>query len=222
MNKLVKRGFSAYKIFLKDKLAMSLMMFIPGMMMFIGAINGKGNDTVAMPLGILSAGLAFTFWSFYQIGYIRANFVKMAPGDAKSIEKTAFYMQIFETVLYLAVVALGVFLLINQAFMNKVLNLMSGGFTTLNGVLGAIEIYKKREHKDFRWWFKLVLTVVELVLGPYFLFMSDGVEIGWYVAMGALTAMAGALEVISALTPESIRSTMQDGKDIVQIFKERG
>ena len=73
MNKLVKRGFSAYKVFLKDKLAMALMMFIPGVMMFLGALNGKGNDTVAMPLGITAAGSVFTFWACYQVGRIKTE-----------------------------------------------------------------------------------------------------------------------------------------------------
>ena len=60
MNKLVKRGIKAYNIFLKNKMAASLMMFIPGVMMTIAAIQGNGNDTKTLPLMILIAGEVFT------------------------------------------------------------------------------------------------------------------------------------------------------------------
>ena len=220
MNKLVKRGFSAYRIFLKNKLAMAMMMFIPGVMMFIGAMNGHGNDTVSMPLGITSAGMAFTFWALYRVGYIKAQYDNAQTREDKKSQKTTMILQILEAVVYLLVVAVGIFLLINQSFMDKVLNLMAGFFTTLNGVMGIIDTIKKRDHRNFRWGFKLILTVLELVLGPYFLIMSDGIETGWYLVMGLLTAVAGALEVIAALTPETLRSTIQDGKDIIKTLKD--
>ncbi len=220
MNKFVKRGFSAYRIFLKNKLAMAMMMFIPGVMMFIGAMNGRGNDTVSMPLGITSAGLAFTFWAFYRVGYLKAELDHAPSEQAKKSQKTTIFLQILEAALYLVVVAVGLFLLINQDFMDKVLNLMAGFFTTLNGVMGIIDTIKKRDHRNLRWGFKLILTVLELVLGPYFLIMSDGIETGWYLVMGLLTAVAGALEVIAALTPESLRSTIKDGKDIFKTLKD--
>lgn len=59
MNKLVKRGLKAYNIFLKNKIAASLMMFIPGVMMTIAALNGNGNDLKSLPLMILIAGEIF-------------------------------------------------------------------------------------------------------------------------------------------------------------------
>ena len=220
MNKLVKRGFSAYRVFLKDKLAMSLMMFIPGVMMFIGALNGKGNDTVGMPLGITAAGAVFTFWAFYRIGYIKSSLDKAITKEEKSEQKKAMIFQIVEGLIYLAVMVGGILLLINQGFVNKVLNLMAGGFTTLNGVMGIIDTLKRRENKNLRWYFKLVLTLVELVVGPYYIIISDSVSGGWFMVMAILTMVAGALEVISALTPESLRSTIQDSKDIVRILKD--
>ncbi|MBQ3296367.1 DUF308 domain-containing protein [Candidatus Saccharibacteria bacterium] len=221
MSKLLKNGFSIYKIFLKNKIAMAVMMLVSGVMMFIAALKGNGNDTVAMPLGITLAGAALTFWSFYKVGRIRSEMEALKEAAARENMGLTLFLQISETILYLIVTGLGIFLLINQNFMDKILNLMAGGFTTLNGVLGAINLYKRREQRDLRFWLRTALTVVELVLGPCFIFMSDGIEIGWYVAMGALTTVAGTLEVISALTPEHLKSTVQDGKDIVRIIKEK-
>ena len=220
MSKLLKRGFSIYKIFLKNKIAAALMMLIPGVMMLIGALQGKGNDTVAMPLGITAAGAALTFWSFYKIGYLKHEMDLSETNDERTLARVAISGQILETVLYLVVAIVGIFLLLNQAFMNRVLNLMSGGFTTLNGVLGATVVYKRKEHRNFYFWLKLVLTIIEFILGPCFLINCDMTGGGWYIAMGILTAVAGTVEVITALTPESIRSTMQDGKDIVRIIKD--
>ena len=220
MSKALKRGLSIYKIFLKNKIAMSVMMLVSGVMMFIAAIQGKGNDTFMMPLGITVAGVVFSALSFYKIGRIKSDLDRTRDENERSTYKIALFTQGAETLLYLVVAGLGIFLLINQSFMNKILNLMAGGFTTLNGVLGTINLYKRREQRNVRFWLRLVLTVVELVLGLCFVFMSDGIEIGWYVAMGALTIVAGTLEVISALTPETIRGTVQDGKDIVKILKD--
>ena len=220
MSKLLKRGLSVYKIFLKNKIAMSVMMLVSGLMMFVAALQGKGNNTLAMPLGITIAGALITFWSFYRVGYIKANLDKIKDEDERAGAKMLLLMQIGETLIYLVVAAVGVYLLLNQSLVNRVLNLMAGGFTTLNGITGVINIVKRWQERDFRWWLKLVLTIVELVLGPYFLICCDTVEGGWFVAMGALTIVAGTIEVITALTPESIRSTMQDGKDIVRILKE--
>ena len=221
MSKLLKRGFSIYKIFLKNKIAMAVMMLVSGVMMFVAALQGKGNDTVAMPLGITAAGACLTFWSFYKIGYIRASFGADKTDDERTVSRVAMFSQIGETILYLAVAVVGVFLLLNQDFVNRVLNLMAGGFTTLNGVLGVVALVKMyKNEQNLRFWFKLILTVVELLMGVYFLVNSDMTGGGWYIAMGALTTVAGTIEVISALTPESIRSTMQDGKDIVKILKD--
>lgn len=221
MNKLVKRGFSAYMVFLKDKLAMALMMFIPGVMMFLGALNGKGNDTVAMPLGITAAGSVFTFWACYQVGRIKTELDHLGERDDRRPMQKALILQILEGMLYLVVMVAGILLLINQGFVNKFLNLMSGGFTTLNGVLGAIKLFKRRDNKNYRWYFRLVLTLVELTVGPYYFFASDSISSGWFMTMAILTMVAGAVEVVSALTPENIRSSIKDGKDIVRILKDQ-
>ena len=220
MSKLLKRGISIYLIFLKNKIAMSLMMLFSGIMMFIAAVQGKGNDTVAMPLGVTLVGVLVTCWSFYKIGYIKANLDKIEDKKEHSTVKMSLIMQAVETSIYLLVAGAGIFLLLNQDLVNRFLNLMAGGFTTLNGVLGIVKIIKRRHERNAAWWFRVILTLVELVLGPYFLISCDSVEGGWFVAMGALTIVAGTIEVISALSPESIESTMQDGKEIVKILKE--
>ncbi len=222
MNKLVKRGFSAYKIFLKNKLVSSIMMLFTGVMMFIAALNGRGNDTKSLPILITSIGTILTLYSAYRIGYIKACLDKISGDDrdGKVIERRVLISQIGETLLYVLVAGLGVFLLSNEGFTNKVLNLMAGGFTTLNGVLGAINTYKNRENKDFRWKFMLVLTVIELVIGPYFIIVSDSIDVAGYTIMGALTTVAGLIEVISALTKENLRGTLDDGKEIVRIMKD--
>lgn len=220
MSKLLKRGISIYLIFLKNKIAMSLMMLFSGIMMFIAALQGKGNDTLAMPLGITLAGAVITFWSFYKVGYIKSDLDRIKDEKEHSLVKMSLFLQIGETFIYLIVAGIGVFLLLNQTLVNRFLNLMAGGFTTLNGVLGMIKVIKRRSERTSAWWFRVVLTVVELILGPYFLISCDSVEGGWFVAMGALTIVAGTIEVITALSPESIKSTMQDGKEIVKILKE--
>ena len=222
MNKLVKRGFSAYKIFLKNKIASSIMMLMAGVMMFIAALNGKGNDTKSLPMLITSIGAILTFWGVYRIGYVKAVFDKIDKTNRE--EKTAgqkvLISQIGETLLYILVLSLGIFLLTNENFTNKVLNLMAGGFTTLNGVLGVINVYKNRENKDFRWKFMIVLTVIELIIGPYFIITSDSIDINGYIIMGVITTVAGTIEVISALTKDNLKGTIKDGKDIVRIIKD--
>ena len=109
--------------------------------------------------------------------------------------------------------------MINRDFTNIVLNLMAGFFTTLNGVLNIISTIKKRDNKDFRWKFMIVLMVCELILGPYFLICCTSIDINGYIVMGALTSIAGAIEVINALTRENIRGTIEDGKEIVHTIK---
>lgn len=220
MNKLVKRGISVYKIFLKNKIAMSLMMLFSGIMMFIAAINGHGNDTKTMPLMITLAGAGFAFWSLYRLGCIKSDYEKIVDRQEKVLQKRAIYLQIGEAAVYVIIAIVGIFLLINESFTNKVLNLMAGGFTTLNGILGAIKVYKGREIKNFRWKFTLVLTIIELILGPIFVF-APSIDINGYIVMGALTSIAGTIEVISAFTMDNIKNTIQDGKDIARIVKDR-
>lgn len=220
MNKLVKRGISVYKIFLKNKIAMSLMMLFSGIMMFIAAINGHGNDTKTMPLMITLAGAGFAFWSLYRLGCIKSDYEKITDRQEKVLQKRAIYLQIGEAAVYVIIAIVGIFLLINESFTDKVLNLMAGGFTTLNGVLGAIKVFKSRELKNFRWKFTLVLTIIELILGPIFIF-APTIDINGYIVMGALTSIAGTIEVISAFTMDNIKNTIKDGKDIARIVKDR-
>ena len=220
MNKLVKRGISVYKIFLKNKIAMSLMMLFSGIMMFIAAINGHGNDTKTMPLMITLAGAGFAFWSLYRLGSIKSDYEKITDRQEKVLQKRAIYLQIGEAAVYVIIAIVGIFLLINESFTDKVLNLMAGGFTTLNGVLGAIKVFKGRELKNFRWKFTLALTIIELILGPIFIF-APTIDINGYIVMGALTSIAGTIEVISAFTMDNIKNAIKDGKDIARIVKDR-
>lgn len=222
MNKLVKRGLSAYKIFLKNKIASSFMMLFAGVMMFIAALNGHGNDTKSLPILITSVGIVLTLWAIYRFGYIKSNYDNLGGNNREEIVagRKILFSQIIEVLVYAIIAGLGVFLLSNEGFTNKVLNLMAGGFTTLNGVLGAISEYKNRENKDFRWKFMLVLMVFELIMGPYFIIVSDSIDIPGYIIMGVLTMVAGLIEVISALTRDNIRGTIDDGKEIVRIMKD--
>ena len=220
----MKRGLGAYKIFLKNKLASSIMMFMSGIMMFIGAVNGNGNDTRSLPMLITSIGVILTLYAVFRLGYIKAHFDTIPKEDSpqRNAGLKVILMQCLETLLYMAVAGVGVFLLSNQQFTDKVLNLMSGGFTTLNGVLGMIGLYKKRYEIDSWWKFRFGLSVVELVLGVIFIVMSDSIGVGWYVIMGALTTLAGIIEVVTALTHGEIDSTIEDGKKIVSIIKDGG
>lgn len=219
MNKLVIQGFSIWKIFIKNKLASSIMMLMGGIMMLIGAINGNGNDTKSLPMLITSIGVILCFWSFYRIGVIKSNYDKTKERQLKLIERHLLFSQIFETCLYLLVAIVGFFLILNEGFTNKALNLMSGFFSILNGVFGAVYVYKNRENKTLWWKFRIALTVIEFALGIYFIFASDSIEIGWYIAMGALTTVAGAIEVVSSFTADNLRNAANDGKDIVRILK---
>lgn len=222
MNKLVKRGLNVYKIFLKNKIATSFMMLFSGIMMFIAALNGKGNDTKSLPILITTVGTVLTLWTTYRLGYIKSNYDNFNNDnrEEKIAGRKILFSQIIEALIYAAIAGLGVFLLSNEGLTNKALNLMAGGFTTLNGVLGAISEYKNRENKDFRWKFMLVLMIFELIVGPYFIIVSDSIDIPGYIVMGALTIVAGLIEVISALTRDNIKGTINDGKEIVRIIKD--
>lgn len=222
MNKLVKRGLNVYKIFLKNKIATSFMMLFSGIMMFIAALNGKGNDTKSLPILITTVGTVLTLWTTYRLGYIKSNYDNFNNDnrEEKIAGRKILFSQIIEALIYAAIAGLGVFLLSNEGLTNKALNLMAGGFTTLNGVLGAISEYKNRDNKDFRWKFMLVLMIFELIVGPYFIIVSDSIDIPGYIVMGALTIVAGLIEVISALTRDNIKGTINDGKEIVRIIKD--
>ena len=219
MNKLVKRGIKAYNIFLKNRMAASLMMFIPGVMMTIAAIQGNGNDTKTLPLMILIAGEVFTFWALYRIGYIKANIDKMEEPRKRKAAWRIFFAQVAEGAIYLLITAVGVYLLMNESLTNRILNLMAGGFTTLNGVLGAIKVYKGREDKTFAWKFKIFLTLFELGFGIYFIIAYKDINIGSYLVMGIITSVAGAIEVASCFNAKTLHDTLEDGKEIVDTMK---
>ena len=220
---MVKRGFSAYKIFLKNRIASSIMMLYSGIMMFIAALNGKGNDTKSLPLMIAIGGIVLSIWAFYRLGYAKSQYdnIDKSKRQEKAAERKTFLFQILESSAYLLVAALGIFLLVNESFTNTVLDLMAGFFTCLNGVFGAINIYKGRKEKDFVWKLTIVLTTLELVIGPIFLFASNSINITGYIIMGCLTMVAGTVEVIKALTKENIKATIADSKEIVHLIKDK-
>lgn len=220
MNKLVKRGLSAYMIFLRNKLAMSVMMLIAGVMMTIGAVRGTGNDTKTLPSLIASVAGIFTFWAFYRIGYMRAKLEGLKKDELEAAKKP-FLLQIGETAIYLALMLLGLFLLLNEGFTNQVLNLVTGGFTTLSGILGSINAVKNREKwQTFGWRFMLCLAVIELALGIYFLVAFASISNDALAVVGIITAIAGVIEVANTLKKEPIEKTIEDGKEILKTLRE--
>lgn len=221
MNKYVKRGLSAYIIFLRNKIAASVLMLMGGVMLTIGAFSGNGNDTKTMPTMIALAGSAFTLWAVYRIGYLRAELKGLSDEDEKDEKLWQLIFQVGETAIYVLIAAFGIFLLLNEVVTNRLLNIMTGGFTILNGVVGIINVIKKREkHATFGWKFMLGLAIIELTLGIYFLFMPDDVNIAIQGVVGVITIIAGVIEVIASLRRDVIEKTIQDGKDIVKVLKD--
>lgn len=219
MNKLLQRGVNAWLIFIKNKLAGAFMMFISGLMMAIAGFNGNGNDTKTLPSVIAFVGFVLSLWAFYRIGYIKSNYDKLKDREEKVIERKVMIFQIVEAVIYLLVVALGVFFFVNENFTNKVLDLMCGGFTILNGVFGCIFIYKNREKKNFGWKFRIGLTVLEFGMGIYFIFASNSINSTGYAIMGSMTTIAGIIEIAHAITRQNVEDAIQDSKDIVKALK---
>lgn len=195
------------------------MMLSSGIMMFIAAIQGKGNDVYSLPILITSLGTILTLWGVYRLGYIKSHFDESGKNLEKSVKRKTMFMQIIEILIYMVVAGVGVFLLSNHQFTDKALNLMAGFFTTLNGVLNIVTIIRTRDNRNLRWEIRLVLMVLELILGPIFIINSDGLEIGWYIVMGGLTTVAGIIEVITVSNKENLRGTLNDGKNIVHIIK---
>lgn len=223
MKVLVTRGVSIYKIVMKNKLVMSIMMLVNGILMSVAAFQGKGNDTKTMPTAITAAGAVLLAWTIYKF-WREKSIVSRAKASGESVkeERRNLIFLGLESVLYLGVTIVGIFLLFNEDIMSKILNLMAGFFTTLNGALGLIRAYKQREEKDTVFWrFMMTLTVLELIIGPYFIFGSDSISTPGFAVMGVLTAIAGLIEVISSLSFKSITSTYQDGKDIVKTLKDK-
>lgn len=220
MNKLLKRAGNAWLIFIKNKVAGAIMMLVSGIMMFIAALNGKGNDTKTLPFFILLAGVVFAFWGFYRIGYVKSNYEKSVTREEKQAERRTLLSQIGETLLYVIVAALGIFLLMNESFTDKILNLMAGGFTILNGVFGVIYIFKHLDNKNFGWKFRIGLTLVEFGMGLFFIFASDSIEVSSYAILGSITTVAGIIEVFHAITRENLENTIRDGRDMINAFKD--
>ena len=195
------------------------MMFISGLMMAIAGFNGNGNDTKMLPSVIALVGFVLSLWAFYRIGYIKSNFDKLKDREEKVIERKVLIFQIVEAVIYLLITALGVFFFVNENFTNKVLDLMCGGFTILNGVFGCIYIYKNRERKNFGWKFRIGLTVLEFGMGIYFIIASNSINATGYAIMGSMTTIAGIIEVAHAITRQNIEDAVKDSKDIVKALK---
>ena len=215
MNKLLKRGVGAWLIFIKNRLAGAVMMFISGLMMAIAGFNGNGNDTKTLPGVIAIAGGIFTFWGVYRIGHLKSDMEEEKNRKEKDLKRKTFYLQIVETVIYFIITALGVYLLINESFTNTVLDLMCGGFTILNGVMGTIYVVKHRENKNFSWKFRIGLTVLEFGMGIYFILASNSIDASGYSIMGSITTVAGVIEVFHALKEHALRDAIKDSKNIV-------
>lgn len=196
-----------------------MMMLVSGAIMAIAALNGHGNDTKTLPILITAAGVAFSLWSFYKIGYIKANYDKAEDKAQKSVEWRLIALQIVESLAYIIVTTAGIYLLLNESLVDMILNLMVGIFTTFNGVMGAISLIKRRSNRDWRWIVRLVLTIFELAVGPYFIVASNAIDIKGLVVMGILTAIAGLIEVIAAYSKQALKDTFKDGKDIVHTLK---
>lgn len=196
------------------------MMFFGGIMLMVGAFSGNGNDTKTLPSMVAIAGAVLSCWSFYRIGYLKAKSEKLKY-DARDEALNQLVLQIYETVVCLAVCLIGIVLLLNESFTNQALNLMTGGFTIFNGIVGVIGAIKNREkYATFGWKFMLGLTIIELGLGAYFIFMSNTINNVGLGVMGVITTIAGLIEVISSLRKDVLQKTIQDGKDIVKILKE--
>ena len=220
MNKLLKRAGSAWLIFIKNKLAGAVMMFISGFMMAIAGINGNGNDTKTLPAFIALFGFCFSLWSFYRVGYLKSNMDKESNREQKATERRAFYLQIGEAIVYLIIVFLGVYLFVNESFTNTVLDLMAGGFTILNGVFGILYIVKNRDNKTFWWKFRFFLTALEFIMGFYFIFASNSIDASGYLILGSTTTVAGIIEVINALRQNALKDAIKDSKDMIRAFKD--
>ena len=196
-----------------------MMMLVSGVMMAITALNGQGNDTKTLPTLITAAGVLFSLWAFYRLGYLKANYDRIEDETQRIVERQGIFFQILEALAYIIVTVAGIYLLMNESLVNVILNLMVGGFTTFNGIVGAINLIKRRNKRDYRWYVRLVLTIFELVVGPYFIFASSTIDTNWLAVMGILTALAGLIEVIASFSSDAIKGTVKDGRDIVKTLK---
>ena len=227
MSKLLKRGLSAYKIFLNNKLVMSILMFITGLTMAIAGFSGHGNDTKTLPIAIALIGAILSLWSFYRLGYEKHNVddfdrASVATDDSLTQKKSArrlLITQLLESLLYVVVTAIGVALFLNEHFTNQLLNLVTGGFTIFNAILGSINLYSTRNNKTTFWKFMLILTIVEFVMGIFFILASSSVNSTGLALMGVITTIAGLIEVISSLSLRSLKDTVTDGRAILETLQ---
>ncbi len=219
MNSLLKRAASAYIILMKNKLIASMMMLVSGVMMAVGAANGHGNDTKTIPILITAAGVMFSIWAFYRLGYIKANYDKLEDKTQRDIEKRVLILQVIEASAYVIVTVAGIYLLLNESLMNLILNLVVGIFTTFNGIMGVISLCKRLNNRNYRWVIRLILTIFELIAGPYFIVMASSIDISGLLVMGILTAVAGVIEVASVYSKEYLKETVKDGKSAVSTLK---
>ena len=56
--------------------------------------------------------------------------------------------------------------------------------------------------------------------GVIFIVLADSIVRAGFIVMGVITIIAGVIEVLSALTKESLEQTLKDGKDILKALKE--
>lgn len=220
MNKLLKRAGNAWLIFIKNKLAGAVMMFISGLMMALAGFNGNGNDTKTLPALIALAGAIFGYWSFYRLGYVKSNMDKFEKREDKVSMRRVFWLQIIETVVYLIITSIGVYLYINEGFTNTILDLMCGAFTILNGTFGVIWIMKNRAEKNFSWKFRIGLTIIEFGMGLYFIFASNTINATGYMIMGSITTVAGIIEIVHAIKQHAVRDAITDSKKMVRALKD--
>ena len=220
MNKLLKRAGNAWLIFIKNKLAGAVMMFISGLMMALAGFNGNGNDTKTLPALIALAGAIFGYWSFYRLGYVKSNMDKIEKREEKVSMRRVFWLQIIETVVYLIITSIGVYLYINEGFTNTLLDLMCGAFTILNGTFGVIWIMKNRDEKNFSWKFRIGLTIIEFGMGLYFIFASNTINATGYMIMGSITTVAGIIEIVHAIKQNAVRDAITDSKKMVRALKD--
>ena len=220
MNELIRRVGSAWLIFIKNKLAGAVMMFISGLMMAIAGFNGGGNDTKTLPALIALAGAIFGYWSFYRLGYVKSNLDKIKSREEKAAMRRIFWLQIIETAAYLLITSVGVYLYINEGFTNTILDLMAGGFSILNGVFGVIWIVKNNSEHNFSWKFRIGLTVLEFGMGLYFIFASNSINGTGYLILGSITTIAGIIEVVHALKQHALRDAFNDSKKMIKALKD--
>jgi uncharacterized membrane protein HdeD (DUF308 family) len=204
---------------MKNKLIASMMMLVSGVMMAVGALNGRGNDTKTIPILVTAAGVMFSIWAFYRLGYIKANYDKLEDKMQKDIEKRVLILQAIESLAYIIVTVAGIYLLLNENLMNLILNLVVGIFTTFNGIMGVISLCKRLNNRNYRWIIRLILTIFELIGGLYFIIMANSIDIGGFLVMGILTAVAGIIEVISVYSKEYLIVTVKDSKSAVSTLK---